>query len=296
MSALYILTFALLADACDWNSSIGLWKVAEGECLDLVAGALGLPIGELVERNPTLQSPNDVTVGELYTVPNLPAQSPAAWTSSSGCTPILELRGYLTKQSSTPPHDTNYVSVTSTEAGVSSMDETFRRDPTPSRSRAGSYAPHFPYHIPNSTLASNTTIQTSFHTGLPSETYQGAQACPVPSACAKPFQGLKCRRTGSLPTEKNAQEAYAVRFCKQHEHQQLDNETDSVQISYWSGYNRFYRYTISWIPNCTLRRTQKTQQDETPEGPGANCTHIMIQNYQSCTFLSMNFLYSYVRR
>ncbi|PTB40404.1 hypothetical protein M441DRAFT_48245 [Trichoderma asperellum CBS 433.97] len=83
-----------VVSCCNLNSSqLGLWKVMKCDTVGRTAETLNVTQEEIERLNPGLM-PWFITPGGLYTVPYNPViQSPATWSTTQNCTPVLQI-GY----------------------------------------------------------------------------------------------------------------------------------------------------------------------------------------------------------
>lgn len=259
MWQLHVIFYIALAGAHDANSSVGLWKVACGDVMLDAVDKLGLPGYQgILDLNPGLK-PECVQAGETYTVPFAPAVPPATWTSSDG-NAVFELRHSRTQGCQVSPSPaiittqgaTQFSAIAhSTSTTVSLVSSA--RSPTQSLATEG--------------FASGTRDNPK--TSLDA-------ICSGSTRSSEIFQGLKCHQRGELTTDEGFQESYATRFCNENGVRDLDNQSDSISTTFWNGNGHFYRYTISWIPNCQSKTRQSVATSST------DCSEVMIDNFKRC--------------
>lgn len=86
--------------------------------------------------------------------------------------------------------------------------------------------------------------------------------------------------SGNLTIEDGVQEGYAARICKEYGARDVNNQSDSVSKMFGYGYNHFYRYMASWIPDCQMKYGQSIDTFS------ANCSQVMISNFRKCRSLA----------
>lgn len=93
LSVLVTFMFAVVSCCSLKSSQLGLWEVMKCDTVGRTAETLNVTQEEIERLNPGLM-PWFVTPGDLYTVPYNPViQSPATWSTTQNCTPVLHI-GY----------------------------------------------------------------------------------------------------------------------------------------------------------------------------------------------------------
>lgn len=291
------LLYSTLVVAGDTESSVGIWSVACGETLLDLIDKLAIPDYQpVLKLNPGL-NPEYVQAGGSYRVPYTTAIPPAKWDTING-EKLLHLRLNRTQSC----HDDRQAPIaTGSDMSAASAPVSLTTSLT-MPSTTGSKAPSregptntasapissFPMASSGSNIAhgSSTPNSSQIDKARPTVTLSVSPTgldTNCESASAKPlngsgeiFQGLKCRKRLDTTAVYGAQEQYAARFCKEYSSRKLDNNSDSIQKMYYYSNNAFFRFVVTWIPNCRIGQAQMLDSSD------ANCTDLMINNYRKC--------------
>lgn len=290
LSYLLQLTMAMAGEP---TSTVGEWRVACGDTLLDLIDNLRLPEYQpILDLNPGLM-PGYVQAGESYRVPYVAAVPPARWDIMDGHK-VLHLHlnrtqsCYKDRQVPSLTREGDRTAPITEKGSLSSLMMSTSSDRKQSFSgtipgcagalrSVSSTADTVPASLspPSNSQADPIVSLISLPTGVRNDCGTATSGAPTHDS-SDMFQGLKCRQKSDATTVYGAQGEYAARFCKEYSRSELNNDTDSIHKMYYYDNNHFFRFVVSWLPNCRLRSSQVVDTSE------ANCTNVMIDNFRRC--------------